>query len=267
MNRLQATFERLRNDNEKGLITFITAGDPDLDTSLSALHELKSAGADVLEVGVPFTDPEADGPSIQRSSERALLNDVTLCSTMDMVTQFREKDQETPIVLMGYLNPILALGYQRFAELAAESGVDGFIVVNLPPEDAVELQSHLKPAGIDLIFLVAPTTSNERVQLLAASGSGFLYYVSIKGITGAYHIDIADVDAHVSPIKQVSKLPVAVGFGIKTPDAAAAVAQVADAVVVGSVLVDLMANLRDDENRFAELHAVTRSLKQAILGP
>lgn len=264
MNRLAATFDRLRQAGEKGLITFITAGDPTLSATVPALKRLAAAGADVLELGVPFTDPEADGPSIQRSSERALSNGVTLRKTCEQVAQFRRENEDTPIVLMGYLNPILALGLEQFAQLAAESGVDGLIVVNLPPEEAAELSGALKPLGIDLILLVAPTTPLDRIKTLANSGSGFLYYVSIKGITGADHLDVKDVEHKVAAIKQLSNLPVSVGFGVKTLDAAAAVAKVADAVVVGSVLVDALGSAGQLEQSLTEIYELTSALKRSI---
>ncbi|MCY4129085.1 MAG: tryptophan synthase subunit alpha [Gammaproteobacteria bacterium] len=264
MSRLGATFDRLQRLDEKGLITFITAGDPNLSATVPALKKLADAGADVLELGVPFTDPEADGPAIQRSSERALLNRVTLRKTCEQVALFRQHDEVTPVVLMGYMNPILALGIDPFAQLAADSGVDGLIVVNLPPEEAAELNAALSPRGIDLILLVAPTTPIERIEALASSGSGFLYYVSIKGITGADHLDVTDVAQRVASIKKTTDLPVSVGFGIKTPEAAAAVAKVADAVVVGSALVDILGGENAFEESLKELHALTSALKRAI---
>ena len=258
------TFSRLRNAGEKGLITFITAGDPSLTATVPALVQLANAGADVLELGVPFTDPEADGPSIQRSSERALANGVTLRKTCEQVALFRQQNQNTPVVLMGYLNPILALGLERFAHLASQSGVDGLIVVNLPPEEADELKTQLRPFGIDLILLVAPTTPIARIGALAKSGSGFLYYVSIKGITGADHLDVRDVEQKVAAIKGVSDLPVSVGFGIKTPESAAAIAKVADAVVVGSALVDILAGDAELDQSLEKLHNLTSALKHSI---
>ena len=264
MSRLGETFDCLQQHGEKGLITFITAGDPTVEATVPALKTLAEAGADVLELGVPFTDPEADGPAIQRSSERALLNGVTLRKTCEQVALFREHNDVTPVVLMGYLNPILALGIERFAQLASDSGVDGLIVVNLPPEESAELSAALRPRGIDLILLIAPTTPLKRIEPLAASGTGFLYYVSIKGITGADHLDVSAVAHKVTSIKQVSDLPVSVGFGIKTPEVAAAVAAVADAVVVGSALVDILGGEKELEDSLEELHELTFALKSAI---
>lgn len=266
MSRLSSTFDSLRQRREKGLITFITAGDPSLSATVPALTQLADAGADVLELGVPFTDPEADGPAIQRSSERALSNGVTLRKTCEQVALFRQHNEHTPIVLMGYLNPILALGIEPFARLASESGVDGLIVVNLPPEEADELNAALKPLGIDLILLVAPTTPIERIEGLAQSCSGFLYYVSIKGITGADHLDVRDVEQKVASIKRTTDLPVSVGFGIKTPEAAAAIAKVADAVVVGSALVDILGGEKELEASLSDLYELTSALKRSIRG-
>ncbi|MCY4096360.1 MAG: tryptophan synthase subunit alpha [Gammaproteobacteria bacterium] len=264
MSRLAATFGRLREAREKGLITFITAGDPTLAATVPALNQLADAGADVLELGVPFTDPEADGPSIQRSSERALLNGVTLRTSCEQVALFRRENDTTPVVLMGYMNPILALGLEQFAQLASQSGVDGLIVVNLPPEEADELRSVLEPFDIDLILLVAPTTPLERIETLANSGSGFLYYVSIKGITGADHLDVTDVERKVFSIKQVTDLPVSVGFGIKTPETAAAVAKVADAIVVGSALVETLSRTTTLAESLKDIHELTSALKRSI---
>lgn len=264
MSRLAATFQDLRQRGEKGLITFITAGDPTLSATVPALQHLADAGADVLELGVPFTDPEADGPAIQRSSERALLNRVTLSKVCEQVALFRRHNDDTPVVLMGYLNPILALGMDKFAQLASDSGVDGLIVVNLPPEEANELIAALRPYGTDLILLIAPTTPVERIEALAKKGSGFLYYVSIKGITGADHLNVSDVESKVSAINRVTDLPVSVGFGIKTPETAAAVAKVSDAVVVGSALVDILGNGDDLEASLTELYELTSALKRSI---
>ncbi len=264
MSRLRTTFERLRQDNEKGLVTFITAGDPSVAATVPALTRLAEGGADILELGIPFTDPEAEGPPIQRSSERALKNGMTLRKTCEQVALFRQHDATTPVVLMGYVNPILALGVEQFAQLAHESGVDGMIIVNLPPEEARELRNALEPRGIDLVLLIAPTSPIERIEMLATSSNGFLYYVSIKGITGADHLDVADVERKVASIKQITDLPVAVGFGIKTPEVAAAVAKVADAVVVGSALVDVLGSDQELEKSLAEMQSLTSALKQSI---
>ena len=264
MSRIADTFAQLREKNEKGLITFITAGDPVVEATVPTLLQLANDGADILEVGVPFTDPEAEGPPIQRSSERALRNGVTLRSTCGLVAKFREKNTATPVVLMGYFNPILAIGIEAFAHLAHDSGVDGVIVVNLPPEEADELKQALSAFDIDLVLLIAPTTPKERIAELVKQGSGFLYYVSIKGITGADHLNVQDVEEHVAAIKSFTELPVAVGFGIKTPEHAAAVGKVADAVVVGSVIVDMMADNAETDEMLSSVSSLTRELKAAV---
>ena len=264
MSRIASTFARLQANGEKGLVTFITAGDPTVSTTVPSLGELADNGADILELGVPFTDPEADGPSIQRSSERALRNGVTLRSTCEMVADFRERNATTPIVLMGYFNPIVAIGVESFAQLAHDSGVDGLIVVNLPPEESDRLNEALKPFEIDLVLLIAPTTPKERIAKLAEKGSGFLYYVSIKGVTGANHLDVQVVAKHVEAIKAITELPVAVGFGIKTPEIAAAVAKTADAVVVGSALVDIMGAGEDLDKMLPAMRTLTSSIKTAV---
>ncbi len=228
------------------------------------MHVLSEHGADILELGVPFTDPEADGPAIQRGSERALANGITLRIACEMVAGFRKSNTTTPVVLMGYLNPILAMGVEEFARLGKASGVDGLIVVNLPPEEADEIAAILAANSIDLILLIAPTTPEDRIRKLAAKGSGFLYYVSIKGITGSDRLDVSDVAHRVAEINAITKLPVAVGFGIKTPQMAAAIAKVADGVVVGSALVDMLGSAQSTEDAFASMRALTSSIKQAI---
>lgn len=264
MSRISSTFERLRVREEKALVTFITAGDPDVGATVPAMHEMAKSGTDILELGVPFTDPEADGPSIQRSSERGLEQGVTLTKTCELVAAFREKNAETPVVLMGYYNPILAIGIERFAKLAANCGLDGLIVVNLPPESAEVLHTALRRVDIDLIFLIAPTTPESRLEAIIEQAQGFLYYVSIKGVTGAHHLNVADVAAHVKRIKNKTTLPVAVGFGIKTPAAAKQVAKIADAVVVGSALVDVMGQQQALEMTLTELANIASQLKLAI---
>lgn len=266
MSRIAATFARLRAGGDKGLVTFITAGDPEIKATVPALRCLVEGGADILELGVPFTDPEAEGPSIQRSSERGVQNGVTLKKTCELVREFRVHDADTPVLLMGYFNPILAMGVARFAAMAEECGVDGVIVVNLPPEEADSLTAELAPRGIDLIFLIAPTTRVERVKALAAKATGFLYYVSIKGITGADHLDVVDVERRVETIKALTDTPVAVGFGVKTPASAAAVAKVADAVVVGSALVDIMGNGDALPETLDSLRQLTNALKNSTRG-
>jgi len=235
-NRLQA----LEESNRKALVTFITAGDPALEVTVPALHALVTGGADVLEIGVPFSDPEAEGPVIQASSERGLAMGTTLPKVLDMVREFRATDDATPIVLMGYLNSVLAMGNAKFADAAAAAGVDGLIMVNLPPEEAGELKPLLDARDIDLIFLVAPTTTPERAAYIASQARGFIYYVSLKGITGADNLQITSVAENVQALKAITRIPVLVGFGIKDAAAARAVARYADGVVLGSALVSTM---------------------------
>jgi tryptophan synthase alpha chain len=240
VSRLAVRLGSLADDGRKALVTFITAGDPHLTATVPALHALVTGGADVLELGVPFSDPEAEGPAIQASSERGLAQGTTLRRVLEMVAEFRTRDQDTPVVLMGYLNSVLAMGPRVFAQAAAEVGVDGLIMVNLPPEEAVEIRELLATHGIDLIFLVAPTTTHDRARMIAGQAAGFVYYVSLKGITGADHLQVDSVADYVTWLKTVAPLPVMVGFGIKDPQSARAVAEYADGVVVGSVLVNTM---------------------------
>lgn len=237
MNRIDATFERLRGEGRKGLVTFLTAGDPSPDRTVPLLHGMVAAGADVLELGVPFTDPLADGPVIQRASERALAHDVTLDDVLAMVRAFRADDPDTPVVLMGYANPVERMGPGRFAERAVAAGVDGVLTVDMPPEEAREWTRPFPEAGLAPILLVAPTTSTGRLEQVVELSRGFVYYVSMTGVTGGGGLDAADVAAHVAPIRQRTDLPVAVGFGVRDAESAAAVAGAADAVVVGSALV------------------------------
>jgi tryptophan synthase alpha chain len=237
VSRIDARFSALRKQARKALVTFITAGDPDTKVTLALMHALVEAGADIIELGVPFSDPMADGPVIQLANERALINGVTMSDVFDVVARFRERDADTPVVLMGYLNPIEAKGYERSAQQAAAAGVDGFIVVDAPPEESPELQRALRAQRLDLIFLIAPNTDEARIREICRQASGFVYYVSLKGVTGAGHLDVAAVQDKVAQIKAITDLPVGVGFGIGDGAAAASVAEVSDAVVVGSALI------------------------------
>lgn len=237
-NRIDTRFETLARNGRKALVPFITAGDPDPEWTVDIMHALVNCGADVLELGVPFSDPAADGPVIQAAGERAIARGVTLHSVLDMVESFRRQDPDTPVVLMGYLNPIERYGHAAFALDAARAGVDGILMVDCPPEEMGELRVHLDEQGVYPICLVAPTTTPERLQIIAAQASGYLYYVSFKGITGANQLEEADLAGPIGEIRSHSPLPLAVGFGIKTPDNAAAVARLADAVVIGSALIE-----------------------------
>ena len=243
-SRIAACFAK--DANRKLLVPYITAGDPDLDTTLALMHTLVKAGADVIELGIPFSDPMADGPVIQAACERALKNNVSLLQVIETVGRFRQTDSETAVVLMGYMNPVEILGYRKFAELASDAGVDGVLTVDLPPEEADELLDELKAKGLDSIFLLSPTTPDARVKLVCEKASGYIYYVSLKGVTGAANIDPVEVAGKVAHIKTFEQIPVAVGFGIRDATSAAAISETADAVVVGSVLVSLVGEHGDN---------------------
>ncbi|MEE8388920.1 MAG: tryptophan synthase subunit alpha [Acidiferrobacterales bacterium] len=252
ISRLDRRFKSLKKGGRKALIPFVTAGDPQPDVTVNLMHALVKAGADVLELGIPFSDPMAEGPTIQRACERALAHKVSLRDVLGMVKNFREKDAETPVVLMGYLNPIEVVGYETFAREAVTAGADGVITVDLPPEEAEDYLAAFKTHGLDPVFLLAPTSTKERISRIAAVARGFVYYVSLKGITGASHLDMNEVRSKLSEIRKHVSLPLAVGFGIKDAETAAAVAQVADAVVVGSALVDRIADLADQPDKILE---------------
>lgn len=244
-NRLDTRFAALRAQDRAGFVAYVMAGDPDLETSFEIIRGLPAAGADVIEVGFPFSDPMAEGVPIQKASIRALKAGTTLDRVLGLVRRFREADADTPIVLMGYLNVILSMGLARFADAAADAGVDGLIVVDCPPEEAGPLTDELERVGISLIRLTAPTTDDHRLQTVVKRTSGFVYYVSVAGVTGAGSATAADVAPAVARIRKASGLPVAVGFGIRTPSLAAEIARVADAAVVGSALVDEIAAALD----------------------
>ena len=246
MSRIGDRFEALRASGRKALIPYITAGDPDPATTVELMETLVSAGADIVELGVPFSDPQADGPVIQDACQRALAHHVTLERVLDLVAEFRARDADTPVVLMGYLNPIEQMGGECFARRAAEVGVDGVLVVDDPPEESSELVRALAERGIDPIFLVAPTTSDERMQRICATARGFVYYVSLKGVTGAGNLPVDEVGAKLDAIRSHTALPVGVGFGIRDADSAARIGAVADAVVVGSAIVSRVAEHKDD---------------------
>ncbi|MCG8325615.1 MAG: tryptophan synthase subunit alpha [Thiotrichales bacterium] len=238
MSRIPDLFSGLQSRRRKALIPFITAGDPGPELTVPLMHALVQGGADVIELGVPFSDPMADGPVIQKSSERALEHNVSLGDVIAMVAEFRKQDTQTPVILMGYLNPIEVMGYDSFTQNAASAGVDGCLIVDLPPEEAADLSPLLKKHGLDQIYLVSPTTSDERLELISRAGSGFLYYVSLKGVTGSNRLDIGAVQKKLDHIRTLTDLPLGVGFGIKDAESAAAVAGISDAVVIGSSLVE-----------------------------
>ncbi len=269
MSRLAAMFAKLRRGERKALSCFVTAGDPVPAATVPAMHALVQGGADIIELGVPFSDPEADGPAVQAASERALVHDVTLTDTLELATAFRADDAHTPVVLMGYLNVFLRMGVAAFCARAAAAGVDGVIIVNMPPEEAAEFRAELQRHGLDLILLVAPTTTPERAKAIAAQATGFVYYVSYKGITGASHLDADAVGDRLRKLRGcLGGLPVLVGFGIKDGPSAAAVARHADGVIVGSVLVETMGSTpeADIPARLAAQAGDIREALDALLG-
>lgn len=263
MSNITATLNALKELNQKALITFITAGDPDLATSEQIVHTLIESGVNLIELGFPFSDPMADGPTIQLASERALASGATLRGVLDMVSRVR-LHSNIPIILMGYYNPVFCYGPERFARDAAAAGVDGLLLVDLPPEEAEELHPFLKAAGIDMITLLAPTTGEQRSATLAADGEGFLYYVSMTGVTGSQQVDAGAISDAVDELKAQSPVPVAVGFGVSTPEDAKAVAGIADAVVVGSALVKLIAEFSGSPKLQSEVRSFVRQLKAVI---
>jgi tryptophan synthase alpha chain len=237
MSRLQGRFESLRASRRKALIPYITAGDPQLSLTVPLMRGLVEAGADILELGVPFSDPMADGPVVQRSGERALKHGVGLGDVLKCVVDFRKGDDATPVVLMGYANPIEAMGVGKFLGAAKAAGVDGLIVVDYPPEECVEFAQAARQHGIDPIFMLAPTSSDERIHAVARAASGFIYYVSLRGVTGAAHLDLAEISSRIPSIRAATKLPIGIGFGIRDADSARRVAASADAVVIGSRII------------------------------
>lgn len=263
MGRIQATFDQLKQRGETALIPFITAGDPDLATTEELIHTLVENGADLIELGFPFSDPMADGPTIQAASERALEGGTTLAKVLELVARVR-KHTNIPLVLMGYYNPVFSYGPERFAVDAAAAGVDGLLLVDLPAEEAGEVRSYLQQVGISLIQLLAPTTPPQRMQRLVADAEGFVYFVSMTGVTGASQIDAAAIEQQVRDLLQISPVPVAVGFGIATPADAAAVGRFADAVVVGSALVKVVKAYGASPELVAQVGAFVRSLKEGL---
>jgi tryptophan synthase alpha chain len=265
VSRLQATFARRRGARRAALIPYITAGDPHPRHTVALMHALVEGGADVIELGVPFSDPMADGPVIQLACERALAHGTSLARVLAMVAQFRKRDAATPVVLMGYLNPIESMGAAGFARRARAAGVDGVLVVDLAIEEAPEFAPALRAAGLDCIFLVAPTSPPARIQAIARAGSGYLYYVSLKGVTGAASLDVGAVRAKLAEIRRQTPLPVAVGFGVRDPKTAARVGQVADGVVVGSALVaEIAKNAKRAKALPKILSAKLRAMRKAL---
>ena len=265
MSRIEGVFKALREQGKTALIPFVTAGDPDPATTLPLLHAMVDAGADIIELGVPFSDPMADGPVIQRASERALANHVSLRHVIAMVREFRTTNTTTPIVLMGYLNPLEVKGYEAFAAEAAGAGVDGVLTVDIPPEEAETFVPAMRAKDIDPIFLLAPTSNRARIERITAAASGFVYYVSLKGVTGAANLSLDSVREKLDEIRKLTDLPVGVGFGIKDAETAAAMARFADAVVIGSALVSrIEANLDAPQQAITEIAGVLAAMRAAM---
>lgn len=265
MSRIQTVFSSLKQQGKRALIPYITAGDPHPKHTVNLMHALVQSGADLIELGVPFSDPMADGPVIQRASERALVHKVGLRHVLQMVKEFRQQDDKTPIVLMGYANPIEAMGQEAFIQAAREAGVDGVLTVDYPPEECGAFVAGLRVAGVDGIFLLSPTTEPARAELIVKQASGFIYYVSLKGVTGAANLDIAEVTRRVKEIRAKTMLPIGVGFGVRDAATAKQVAAIADAVVVGSRMV-LEVEKSTDENLLSNISTLMQELRTAIDG-
>ncbi|GLC93545.1 tryptophan synthase alpha chain [Cupriavidus sp. TA19] len=263
MSRIQKTFAALTAQQKKGLIPFVTAGDPEPGLTVALMHALVAGGADVIELGVPFSDPMADGPVIQRASERALAQGVSLTQVLQWVREFRQTNAETPVVLMGYANPIERMGEEAFAKAASAAGVDGVLVVDYPPEECESFAGLMRDNGMDPIFLLAPTSTDARIEAVAKVASGYLYYVSLKGVTGSASIDLDSVASRLPLIKQHANLPVGVGFGIRDAQTARAIGSVSDAVVIGSRLVQLLEDT-PREQAVAALQAFIAEIRQAL---
>ena len=264
--RIARRFAALATAGRKALIPYIVAGDPAVDITVELMHAMVEAGADIIELGVPFSDPMAEGPVIQGGHERALEAGIRLRDVLAMVAEFRQQDVETPVLLMGYANPVMGMGFANFADAASSAGLDALLTVDMPPEEVETLNEELQRVGVDNIFLVAPTTPRLRIEKIAEVATGFVYYVSLKGVTGAGNLDVQDVAHHLTQIRACSDLPVAVGFGIKDAASAAKVASVADGVVVGSALVQLMAMAAEAGGSAAAIEAAVTLLKDIRSG-
>ena len=262
-SRIQSTFDKLKQHQRKALIPFFTAGDPHPKITVPLLHALVEAGADVIELGVPFSDPMADGPTIQRASERALKHHVGLHHVLDMVAEFRRSNNDTPIVLMGYGNPIEAMGWEKFARRCAEVGVDGVLTVDFPPEEGHDAFAHLEKHGIDTIFLLAPTSSEARMASVAKLARGYVYYVSLKGVTGAGHLDLSAIAEKIPQLRKHIQLPIGVGFGIRDAATALAVSKLCDGVVVGSRIVEEIEK-SSEQNVITNVSKLVKELRQAV---
>jgi tryptophan synthase alpha chain len=265
MGRIERTFNRLRKKGEKALVVYLTAGDPDLPTTEALIEALNVAGVDILEIGVPFSDPTADGPVIQAASLRAIKGGATIAGILDMIARIRQVS-DIPIVLFGYYNPVFQYDCEVFAKKAKAAGVDGILIVDLPPEESAELRRYTDRAGIDFISLIAPTTSDERIRRIAQKARGFLYYISVTGVTGTARPRVEDIQRDVARIHKASELPVAVGFGISTPDQAAQIALHADGIVIGSAIVKMIEENAGRSDLIARVSCFTAAIKKALPG-
>lgn len=265
-NRIGQTLQTLKDTNRRALVSYIVNGDPSPEVTLDAMHALVAAGTDIIELGIPFSDPMAEGPVIQRGHERALEHGTSLRDSLALVKEFRIKDDKTPVVLMGYANPVVRMGFTTFAEKAKACGVDGLLTVDLPPEEAKGLNAELAKVNIENIFLIAPTTTNERIADIAKLASGFIYYVSLKGVTGAGHLDVDSVERKLTEIRKHTELPLLVGFGIKDADTARKIGGVADGVVVGSLYVKAMGELAGSDTQAVcdKLHALVLPIRKGL---
>jgi tryptophan synthase alpha chain len=265
MSRIAARFDHLKAEGRKALIPFVTAGDPQPGVTVPLMHQMVIAGADLIELGVPFSDPMADGPVIQKANQRALQYHVTLHDVLDMVASFREQDDDTPVLLMGYLNPIEAMGYEAVAEACVAAGVDGLLIVDMPPEEAAEFNKMLYQRNIDPVYLLAPTSTEERMDLVSNAARGFVYYVSIRGVTGAAALDYDEINQRIRMIRKHTSLPVGVGFGINSPESAIKIGQHADAVIIGSAIVNRVEQGRGDpEAILTSIDTFLRDIRQAL---
>ena len=260
MSRIKQAFATLAEQGKKALIPYITAGDPQKEATVPMMHALVEAGADIIELGVPFSDPMADGPTIQLACERALVHNTSLRDVLGMVVEFRKTNTSTPVVLMGYLNPVERMGYEAFAAAAVEAGVDGVLLVDLPPEEAVDVAQYFRARDLDMVYLIAPTTTDARIESIGKAGSGYVYYVSLKGVTGSAALNVEDVARNLERIRKHVSIPVGVGFGISNGETAAAVGQVCDGVIVGSAIVNLIAANADDSD------AARRAVAELVAG-
>ncbi len=264
MNRIQATLDKLAAEKRKALVSYIVAGDPNLESTVPLMHQLVASGTNIIEIGVPFSDPSAEGPTIQRAHERALANRVGLSHIFNLLKEFRQHDQETPVLLMGYANPIEWMGYDRFCDLAKDAGADAALTVDIPPEEAGPLNEALESRGLFNVFLLAPTTTDARISSIAEMASGFLYYVSLKGVTGAASLDIASVEEKLAHIRARTKLPVCVGFGIKDANSARDVCRIADGVVIGSAIVDAVVKAGSLDDTLKAVDSLLAPIRAAI---